>query len=322
MNYFELVGIDPNAQWDQTHFEQLLQKKRAEWSIQCTGVGRKALQAKQYLGLLPDIQTVMSDPVKRLAHLTDIRQEKIAEHEKQLQRDIGWYNAQKSATRNELDKFFDAYQDIATKDQIMVQLHIVIRPSNAGTTKIPFHIETSTLNEIDDMLNVLNKTSLYDLLHLPQTADEKTLCAAARRLYEEAVQSRSEAPEKILAKHAESIFFSLEKRTQYDEILKQKELDKLCKELDGVMGRKSDPVLLPSLIEGFLQRAYAAGCSQREAYDRLFKYAAQKEWTILPDSVDKEAQKRHNEELLRDMIEKKSYFSAQKLLHKYEEDMF
>src|SRR5581483_6482008 len=320
MNYFELLGIDPDARWDQNKFEQLLQQKQKDWSILSYGVGPRTLQAQRYLDLLPDIRAIMSDPKRRHTYLATVRQEQITERKAHLQREIGLYNAQKSVTQTELDKFFEAYADIATKEEIGAELQVDIRPPNPEITEVLPRIATSTLNDIDHKLAILDKASLYELLNLPQTADGQQLCAAARNLYEEAVQNLA-TTKKELAGLAQTIFASPEKRKQYDARLRQNVLDKLCKDLDVPMGRKRNPVLPDAWKQDFLEKARAAGCPQGEAFDRLLKYAIQKGWRIQPDSIDIDAKKRRNSEQLRDRIRRKYYFTAQQVLMELKPDM-
>jgi hypothetical protein len=320
MNYFELLGIDPDARWDQKEFEQLLQQKQKDWSILSNGVGPKAVQSQQYLNSLSDIRAVMSDPERRRTYLATERQQQITERKAQLRREIGLYNAQKSITQTELDKFYEAHADIATKEEIEAELHVDIRPANPEITEVLPRIETSTLNDIDHKLTILNKASLYDLLNLPQTADGRELCAASRNLYEEAVQSLA-TTKKELAGLAQTIFSSPEKREQYDARLRQNILDKFCKELDIPMGRKRNPVLPDPWKQDFLEKASAAGCSQGEAFDRLLKYAVQKGWILHPESIDKDTQRRRNSTRLRDLIRRKYYFTAQQELTELKPDM-
>ncbi|MFL5627808.1 MAG: hypothetical protein ACJ788_19685, partial [Ktedonobacteraceae bacterium] len=90
-NFFILLGLNPNAVWDQVTFENALRDKRNEWSRQGAGVAKKALAAKQNLAHISKIKEIMADEKKReeeaaaaRAILTSERQARLDEFEKQL----------------------------------------------------------------------------------------------------------------------------------------------------------------------------------------------------------------------------------------------
>ena len=74
-NFFLLLGLSPNADWNQTLFEETLRKKRNEWSRAGSGVAKKALSAKQNLALIPKITEVMTNEAARESEAVVARQE-------------------------------------------------------------------------------------------------------------------------------------------------------------------------------------------------------------------------------------------------------
>ena len=90
-NFFILLGLNPDADWNQAAFEQTLRQKRVEWSRQGAGVAKKALAARQNLAFVPAITEVMASPELRekeaqaaRKELASARKAHIERFEKQL----------------------------------------------------------------------------------------------------------------------------------------------------------------------------------------------------------------------------------------------
>ena len=65
-NFFILLGLDPDALWDEKQFEQALETKRNEWSLMSNkGIGARRDEAKKNLRLISQIRKVMADQDKR-----------------------------------------------------------------------------------------------------------------------------------------------------------------------------------------------------------------------------------------------------------------
>src|SRR5215470_13207969 len=63
-NFFVLLGLDPNAPWDDAVFQRELARAQNEWSrLASTGMRNrpKTVQAQRNLNLIPSIVDVMSD---------------------------------------------------------------------------------------------------------------------------------------------------------------------------------------------------------------------------------------------------------------------
>src|SRR5690348_3566926 len=107
-NYFILLGLNPDAVWNQVTFENALREKRNQWSRDGQGVAKKALVAQQNLALIPDIRKVLEDPKLReeeaaqaRAELASGRKARYEEFEKQL----AYINAKDTIEQAELNKF-------------------------------------------------------------------------------------------------------------------------------------------------------------------------------------------------------------------------
>ncbi len=46
-NFYILLGLNPDESWDQAKFERVLREKRTQWSLDGSGVAKKAIVAKK-----------------------------------------------------------------------------------------------------------------------------------------------------------------------------------------------------------------------------------------------------------------------------------
>src|SRR5947199_5481148 len=66
-NYFLLLGIDPDAAWDDGEFERALADRKKTWTKARGGIGTKpaTIAAKENFGRITHIQQTMRDPAAR-----------------------------------------------------------------------------------------------------------------------------------------------------------------------------------------------------------------------------------------------------------------
>src|SRR4051794_7256831 len=63
-DFFELLGLSPDAPWSDASFEAALQTRQQEWSRQ-TNHPTRGLEAQKNLSQLSEIRRVLGDPVTR-----------------------------------------------------------------------------------------------------------------------------------------------------------------------------------------------------------------------------------------------------------------
>lgn len=283
-NFFLLLGLEPDAAWDQAAFEQVLRKKRNEWSRQSAGVAKKALVAKQNLALIPKIQEIMVDPSLRAREARSARLALAATRRKeyeQFEQQLAFLNARETVTQEEVNKFIAAFQHLLSPQEIRSRVQVEVKVP-AADENLPA-LDASIAKRITDLLQFLHVRTLYDLLQCPPLTATVEAARAAEALYTQLVRlpPTAEATARIeLAGLARDIFQSDEMRARYDTYIRQEVLDHLLRELDESMERSTDAELHPKQVSLFLERARRQACSERDALLRLKEHARQRKWIV------------------------------------------
>ena len=301
-NFFTLLGLNPDDPWDETRFEQALRDKRTAWSRQGSSIGVKALQAKKNLELVPAIRRVMADPELRADQATeaktvllDRRKTRIDSFERQL----ALAEAKGYIEEGELEKFIKEFKDALTESEIRSRVKVRVQGSNGQATKEIQQLDPTTIKDINDKLQIINKSDLYDLLALPQTTFRQELSHAAQQLYDDMVRRQPKTAEVTaktdLAGHAKYIFKSDEMRRKYDESLRQSSLNALLKELDESIGRATEKGLFAKQVTLFLEAAAKAGWSYDTALLTLRAHAKDRKWFLQEPTIEVKDQKQRCE---------------------------
>lgn len=283
-NFFLLLGLEPDVAWDQAAFEQVLRKKRNEWSRQSAGVAKKALVAKQNLALIPKIQEVMVDPSLRAREARSARLALAATRRKeyeQFEQQLAFLNARETVTQEEVNKFIAAFQHLLSPQEI--RSRVQVRVKVPADDEIPPALDASIAKRITDLLQFLHVRTLYELLQCSPLTATSEAARSAEALYTQLVRHppTAESTARIeLAGLARDIFQSDEMRARYDTYVRQETLDHLLRELDESMERSTDADLHPKQVALFLERARRQGCSEQDALLRLKEHARQRKWIV------------------------------------------
>ncbi len=286
-NFFLLLGLNPDAAWDQEVFAQRLRAKRIEWSRQSSGVASKALLARQNLALIEQIQTVMTDPAQREQEAQAARIEQAAARrveEQHFERQLALLHARESITEQEIERFAAAFQHLYSPEEIRRRIDAGIGRSRPATLHNVRPLEPSVVKSIRDRLQFLHMHTLYELLQCSPQTTTVELARAAEHLYTGLVKLPPDArlTARIeLAGLARDVFRSDELRARYDESLRREALQQILSELDESIGRASEARLYPGQIQFFLDAARKEGWNEQEALALLKEHARQRKW-ILP----------------------------------------
>ncbi|MBS3808664.1 MAG: DUF1566 domain-containing protein [Desulfobacterales bacterium] len=145
----------------------------------------------------------------------------------------------------------------------------------------PRQIDRSIEKTIRDNLKLLNKSSLYDFLGLPESADLKSMQDAASRKKKELASSGKKdavaTAASTLAGHCVTIFKSEQSRIAYDISLARTKLSELDSDIDiaGINGR-----LRPEYFETLVGKAMDFGMERSEAEKYIKDYCRRKKWTV------------------------------------------
>ncbi len=145
----------------------------------------------------------------------------------------------------------------------------------------PRHIDKSLEKTINDNLNILGKSSLYDFLDLPESAELESLQAqAVRKKKELASISRKDAAitaGNTLAGHCMTIFKTDESRNAYDITLARSRLAALDSDIDiaAINGK-----VRYEYYDVLVQKAMEFGMDQQEADSYISSYCNRKGYKI------------------------------------------
>lgn len=285
-NFFILLGLDPDAVWDQSTFEKVLREKRHEWSRQSTGVARKALQAQQNLALIPKIQEVMEDPALRAQEARDALEERKSQQQDELaqfERQLAFFNAREQVEQADIDTFIADYQHLLPAAEIRQRISVKAAQLAPTQQKKAQPLDKAVYKSITERLAFLQKSTLYDLLELPANSATKELFAAAEQLYMQLVRlsPSADTTAKIeLAGLARYVFKTEEMRARYDESLRQATFAALLKELDESMSRSTNNTLSQKQVLLFLENALKEGWEKEVAQSQLQEHIKLRKWTI------------------------------------------
>lgn len=296
-NFYILLGLNPDESWDQAKFERVLREKRTQWSLDGSGVAKKAIAAKKNLELIPEIKQVMEDPARRSTEAAAARTElvsgnrlKIAKFEDQLK----LAEARGYLEETELKAFINEFKDVLPEKDIRSRIKVAVRASNAQTMPVAQQLEPSMAKNIAEMLSILHMSSLYELLDMPQTTSSEKLHEAAVQLSADMLKRQPKTAEVTtkgdLAGYAQTIFKSDEMRKKYDETRRMSSLNALLKELDESLSRTTEKELHEKQVEAFLQATRKAGWRDEIALAKLREYARQRKWFVLIPTTDMSAQ--------------------------------
>lgn len=297
-NFYILLGLHPEEKWDQTKFEQVMRDKRIEWSRQGSGVAKKALAAKKYLALLPEIQRIMLDASLRDAEAKAARTELASGHKADLERferELTYLNAKDYVEQSELDAFTREFRAVLSDKEIAARVKVPISKSApTGTQPAAPQLDSSIAKDIDEKLTLLGIADLYTLLGRPSSTASAELYKAAEQLYNTMISRQPKTADVTaqsdLSGHARTIFKSEEMRTRYDETLRQRSLNALLKDIETIVNRTTDKEVYEKQVVNFLAEARKAGWSNEIALARLKEHARTRKWLLQLPATEKGAQ--------------------------------
>ncbi|MFW5957707.1 MAG: DUF1566 domain-containing protein [Desulfosalsimonas sp.] len=157
----------------------------------------------------------------------------------------------------------------------------VVKTEKSPGAEAPKQLDRSLEKTIRDNLKLLNKSSLYEFLGLPESADLNALQeAAARKKKDLAKTSKKDAvatASNTLAGHCITIFKSEKNRIAYDISLARTKLAALDSDIDiaGINGS-----LRPEYFEILINKAMDFGMEKEEAEKYIKDYCSRKKLTI------------------------------------------
>ncbi len=290
LNFFILLGLDPDAPWNQGAFEHLIDAKQSEWSIQSGGVGARAITAQKNRELIPEIKRVMSDPALRNALAAAAKKERTASNKDRIEifeRQLAIAQAKGYLEQAELAKLIADFKDVLSEREIRSRIKVPERAPSPPGGKSGQSLEPSLLKDISQQLKTLGMEDLYQLLALPRTTSCQELTRAAQQLGRDMLVRLPKTSEVTakgnLAGLAKDIFQSEEKRRKYDESLLESSLNVLLKQLDESLSRTGSDQqkgLYAGQVKIFLEEAAKVGWNNEHAFTKLREHAMKRKWFL------------------------------------------
>lgn len=234
-NFFALLGLDPDAPWDQVRYERVLAQRRNEWSTAAqNGFPRKKAQdAKYHLTLLSEIDKVMSSAERRKAERElAVRHERAAldDRRREVGGRLSLMLAKGYLLTEEVTGLRAEFADVLAADQALADQVERAEKRSAGTGTASARLPPEDERRLSSQLAEVGEISLYQLLRgvdesITNTSSLSRLRDAAQELWARTHRIKDKSDPTLptrerLGVFAKSVFASEEKRRQHDMSMK------------------------------------------------------------------------------------------------------
>lgn len=229
-NFYLLLGlsIEPQEQ-DENKIENAINKKRNEWSM-LRNHPTKAVKAKFYLSLVPEIKRVMLGNAyeRKEEWKKALRIKKQEEKDKfKLLDECIQFLCSKGTIFEEEVKSLESKFGTFSKDEIMKRIKVPVHLNKKNSiNKIVNEkkIDSTIINKIKTNLEIVNAKSLYDFLKVSKDSPVGVLKMASKYKYDEirkiAAKDAINTASSILQGLCDDIFKDEESKRAYDSSLK------------------------------------------------------------------------------------------------------
>ncbi len=242
-NYFVLLGLDPDAPWDDAAFQDLLTRKKAEWTRNARNP-KNAKLYNSYLEQVPRIVAVMGDPAARRQEAESARRalaEAAARRRQDFLNDFDLYAVKGFIAPAEIAVLAQQHAGLVTEADVRALMaergipETAPSASGPGSLSLADTLDPSTMQNIQSNLDLLGSRDLYDFLGLPTAAPTPLLLERARAIYADN-QKQGDKTARVtasseLAGQAISVFRDDESRRRYDNALAQSVYDDLGRQV-------------------------------------------------------------------------------------------
>ncbi|HMA66550.1 MAG TPA: DUF1566 domain-containing protein [Desulfosalsimonadaceae bacterium] len=275
----EKVMLDP---------QQRAEELEAAKSVIRKGKESKFPEIDRHIDILMGKGYIAHEEVAKLAKLHNLEQNEIQDRiNKKKQQKFGHIDRAISLrmdkgyiTEAEIGKIAKRYS--LDEKEVRKRVRCPLRKNDKESAEAePRHIDKSLEKTINDNLKVLGKSSLYDFLDLPESADLESLQSqASRKKKELASISKKDATVtagNTLAGHCMTIFKNEETRNAYDITLARSRLAALDSDIDiaAINGR-----VRFEYYDVLLQKAMEFGMDRQEAEAYISNYCSRKGYKL------------------------------------------
>ncbi|HEX4832661.1 MAG TPA: zinc ribbon domain-containing protein [Trebonia sp.] len=302
-NFYTILGLDPDAPWNDASFSRTLTDKRNEWSRQAT-TGIKTspatVTAKRNLGLIRGIEAQMRDPASRESQRQKARElaasQQAAERDK-LAADLDLMLAKGYLWDVEVERLRRDHLGVLTANPDLARKVDKARHESRAQPGDPVRLPAVTERNIRSNLRIVGQADLYAVLRdVAPDVSERTarpqLLAAAEALYQKAQRNPNKQRPEVgaaqqLAGLAQQVFGSDDQRERHDTSMRLFPLDDLLARYEQALGAAR--AIDSRQAERFLREAVSAGIGLDEARQALAAHFRGKNWPVdLPSSAAEE----------------------------------
>lgn len=286
-NFFLLLELNPDAEWDQAAYKKSLQEKNRQWNRDSDGVAKKALVAQVNRALMPQIRQVMETIALRQKEAEDARElltRRYRAENEYFEKQLLLLNLKEQAEPEEILRFVKEFKYIASAESIQKRITVrtCLESERDGHIQ-PEPLDVSMADNIANRLEILHMKTLYEFVQCTPQSETATIFHAAEQVYTDEIrqQPTPEITVKVeLAGFAMSLFKTEEMRARYDEALRQSSLKQLLKDLEDSLKRCKIKELHPRQVLYYFEKAAEIGWQRQEALEHLKTYGRTRQWFI------------------------------------------
>jgi formylglycine-generating enzyme required for sulfatase activity len=277
-NFYILLKLSPTEN-DTSRINAAIKKKQLEWS-KLRNHPTKGRRAQRYLGLIPEITKVMSDPALRIAEAKAAQalldKAKKDQFEK-LDEYIELLSSKGEVFEKELGKLVQVFSDIS-EATIRRRIKVPIVKDAPGSKK---QLDKTTAKVISDALEIVGNSSLYDFLGVASSASLSSLQKATRKkdleIKRVALKDAVITASGTLIGQCQTVFKTLAMRDAYDATLAQDRLAELDKAIE-VVG--SSGYIHFHTYQRLVKKAAGVGLGEDEARRYILEYCQKNNWLV------------------------------------------
>jgi hypothetical protein len=304
-NYFVLLGLDPNALWNDQVYQRALSQARARWTRDVSGLQSRPETgaAKRYLQLYRDrdIQATMDDPDRReqeRAEAKKLRAVELVVGRNDLEERLSLMLRRGYLLAEEVTRLRVEFSDVLAEDTDLARRidEAEVRMPQADGPEPG--LSQSMEGQLRDWLAQVNSSSLYDVLRfadakVTNSSPLSVLIAAAEALYRDAHQQKDKADPSVKARErlsglAKTIFASEDERRRHDMSMKFAAVQRLIERFEKVLRIAGS--VTAAQFEWFLEQARTYGADDLDlAKDRFLAYFGARGWPVEVPPAEAEA---------------------------------
>jgi hypothetical protein len=289
-NLFLMLDLDPAAPWDKAAFDRSLQKKQALWSADADHPNQKKKnEARHNIQLIPQLIAVAADEQRRTEQAAEARNAAEARRKalsRELERDLKWLQVKGYLTPKQLADLEKQYVPaVISQEALKRRLHVPVQAKPAIEAESgPAVLDPSKARKIQDDLDEVSKSDLYDFLELDRNSALHVLREKADDLYTRSQKNVNKTAkveaQSRLAGECRDLFKTDEGRARYDATVDDARFDGMRDAANKMAGEANmlSAAAVQMLVDEFLS-AGGARVVQR-GIATLRSHAAKRGWVV------------------------------------------